>query len=84
MKRHFKNLREECRYFGVRLQSIAEELKYTQPYVSAVLSGRRQNSSISGMGLNMLNDRKKELKEILNDDICTTRQETKEHRNWDK
>ena len=84
MQRHFKNIREECAYFGVRMQTIAEDLKYTQPYVSAVLCGKRQNSAIYSLATELLTNRKKELKELLNDNIRSTRQEPKKNRNWDQ
>ena len=84
MKRNFKNLREECRFFGVRMQSISEELKMTQPYVSQVLAGNRQNSAITGLCLELLHKRKNDLKEKLIDDhnIRTKRQNTKDEGNW--
>jgi|TARA_R100000656_G_scaffold66922_2_gene50736 predicted transcriptional regulator len=61
MERHFKNLREEMRYFGVRIQSVAESLKYTQPYVSQVLCGKRQNPKILAKAMELLNERKRDL-----------------------
>jgi predicted XRE-type DNA-binding protein len=73
MERHFNNLREECRFFGVRMQTISEKLKMTQPYVSQVLAGKRQNSAILGLCMELLKKRKNELKEKLcHDNIRTT------------
>ena len=73
MERHFKNLREECRFFGVRMQSISDQLKMTQPYVSQVVAGKRQNSAIVGLCMELLKKRKHELKEKLcHDNIRTT------------
>jgi|6_EtaG_2_1085325.scaffolds.fasta_scaffold215928_2 hypothetical protein len=82
MKRNFKNLREECRFFGVRMQSISEQLKMTQPYVSQVLAGSRQNSAITGLCLELLHKRKNDLKEKLINDIRTTQQNPKDEGNW--
>ncbi len=65
MERQFKSLRDEMHFFGVQIQQVANNMDYTQPYVSQVLAGRRRNPKITAKAMEMLNARKKELLEHL-------------------
>mgnify|MGYP001158449108 FL=1 len=61
MERQFKSLRDEMHFYGVQIQKVANDMEYTQPYVSQVLAGRRRNPKITAKAMEMLNERKRDL-----------------------
>jgi hypothetical protein len=60
------NLKQQCKEFQVKLQPIADELGYSLPYVTMVLKGDRSNNQITSAVYLAIEERKKELRKLLN------------------
>ena len=60
------NLKQQCKEFQVKLQPIADELGYSLPYVTMVLKGDRSNNQITSAVYLSIEERKKELRKLLN------------------
>ena len=60
------NLKHQCKEFQVKLQPIADELGYSLPYVTMVLKGDRSNNQITSAVYLAIEERKKELRKLLN------------------
>ena len=60
------NLKQQCKEFQVKLQPIADELGYSLPYVTMVLKGERSNNQITSAVYLAIEERKKELRKLLN------------------
>lgn len=59
-------IKQLCKELQVKLQPIADELGYTLPYVSMVLRGKRTNTKITSAVFLAIEERKKELRKIIN------------------
>ena len=60
------NLKQQSKEFQVKLQPIADELGYSLPYVTMVLKGDRSNNQITSAVYLAIEERKKELRKLLN------------------
>ena len=60
------NLKQQYKEFQVKLQPIADELGYSLPYVTMVLKGDRSNNQITSAVYLAIEERKKELRKLLN------------------
>ena len=60
------NLKQQCKEFQVKLQPIADELGYSLPYVTMVLKGDRSNNQLTSAVYLAIEERKKELRKLLN------------------
>ena len=60
------NLKQQCKEFQVKLQPKADELGYSLPYVTMVLKGDRSNNQITSAVYLAIEERKKELRKLLN------------------
>ena len=59
-------MKQLCKELQVKLQPIADELGYSLPYVTMVLKGKRSNNIITSAVYLAFEERKKELRKIVN------------------
>ena len=59
-------MKQLCKELQVKLQPIADELGYSLPYVTMFLKGKRSNNIITSAVYLAIEERKKELRKIVN------------------
>ena len=66
-----KTLLEQIQFYGVTLRSIAKAAKFSEVYTREVLSEIKQNEKITEAAIKLLDQRKSELRNALNEETTT-------------